>query len=209
MPASRQSSGFTLVELMVTVAVFVTLVMLAVPSFTDFRKRSAIRGATEEALGFWNQARFDAARLNQPIKFGLVTSGSNFCLGAAPATTAELTAVAAGTAITPCDCFTTTACTVGRFPADATASSQAEWRGVTVAASPSLGVGTSGVTVIEPKKTALFASGDEGNISFVSPTGRWNYKVNLHIDRFGRGMLCESTSATDQLTEYANRRCAD
>ena len=35
------------------------------------------------------------------------------------------------------------------------------------------------------------------------------YKINLNVDQLGRGLLCESSSATGQLPDYAHRRCAD
>jgi prepilin-type N-terminal cleavage/methylation domain-containing protein len=207
---SRQKKGFTLVELMVTIAVFLVLAVIAVPSFISFRQRSAIRAAGEQSLGVWNQIRFEALKHNSPVKFGVRTSGSNFCLGARPATQAEVNSVRAGTAVTACDCFFTSPatddCTYGAFPA-----SPAEWRGVTLQAAPTLGVGTSGVTIIDPKKTALIASGDAGNITLIGPgpSGAGSYKINMHIDRFGRGVLCQSTTATDKLSDYTNRNCAD
>jgi prepilin-type N-terminal cleavage/methylation domain-containing protein len=190
---AQRRAGFTLVEMMVTVAVAVILIMIAVPSFTDFRQRSAIRGAGEEVLSLWNQARFEAAKRNANVKFGISTSGGNFCVGVATA--------ASATDSTPCDCFTAGACNIAVFPAD-----QAEWRGVTLSGTPTLGQDT-GVAVIDPKLTKLTESADAGTVSLAGPAGHYAYKLNLAVDRFGRGYLCESTSASDHLAEYTARQC--
>jgi prepilin-type N-terminal cleavage/methylation domain-containing protein len=192
----RRTLGFTLVEMMVTVAVAVILIMIAVPSFTDFRQRSAIRGAGEQALSLWNQARFEAAKRNSLVKFGVVESAGSFCLGVATTTSA--------TDSTPCDCLTANACDIATFPA---VGDQGEWRRVTLASAPTLGQ-TTGVVVLDSKIVKLTENADEGAITLAGPSGAKAYLLNLRIDRFGRGYLCESTAAVDKLTEYSARQCA-
>ena len=187
--------GFTLVELMVTLAVVGILVMLAVPSFTDFRHRSAIRGAGEQALSLWNQARFEAVKRNSRVKFGVMTDvAGNFCMGVATTTT--------DADATPCDCLTSaTSCNIARYPAD-----QGEWRQVTLSGTPTLGQNTS-VVVIDPKFTTLTEAADAGAITLADPAGNLEYKLNLRIDAMGRGYLCESTASTGHMAEYTSRTC--
>lgn len=202
--AGRSNSGFTLIELMVTVAVMLVLMMIALPSFEGLRQRSAIRGAGEQALSFWNQARLEAAKRNSMVKAGVSVSGSDFCLGAA--TTTDPADEFA------CDCFETDPdedlyCDIARFPGD-----QSEWKGVTLSGTPTLGsddLDVDGFAIIEPKRTNLIDSSAAGTISLAGPPGHWSYKLNLHVDRFGRAMLCESTAATHHLSDYGNRQCAD
>src|SRR5688572_17100840 len=82
--SSHRQSGFTLIELMVTLAVLFILVSMAVPSFSGMRQRAAIRGAADQTLSFWNEARFEAVKRNKLVKFGVATGpGGAFCLGAA------------------------------------------------------------------------------------------------------------------------------
>jgi prepilin-type N-terminal cleavage/methylation domain-containing protein len=211
MAARKKRSGFTLIELMVTVAVIVVLSMIALPSFQALRQRSAIRGGADQLLSFWNQARFEAVKRNSMVKVGVVqaNSGAQFCLGAATTTNSADT--------TPCDCTVevpadaTTACNVARFPADMS-SGQDQWNRVTLAG-VTLGGGTTLSTiepaVIEPKRTALTVAADDGSITLLGPPGPYSYKVNLWVDRFGRPVLCESTASTHHLAEYTERRCAN
>lgn len=195
--ASRRIRGFTLIELGITVTVIVVLMLLALPSFSSFRQRSALRGATEQALGFWNQARLEAAKRNELVKVGVSGSANDFCLGATTTTIDDLNNNV------PCDCATAGACDVATFPAN-----QEEWGGVTLLGTPTLGEDT-GVAVIEPKRTALIDPDMAGTISFAGPSGPKDYRVNLRVDRLGRVSLCQSTSAPDEMSDYANRECAE
>lgn len=194
----KRALGVTLIELMVTMAVLVILAMMAVPSFQSFRQRAATRDAGDEALSFWNQARFEAAKRNAMVKVGVYHSGSTFCLGAATTTDPADS--------TPCNCSaaapSTNACDVARFPAD-----QNDWRSVTLSGTPTLGSNT-GVAVIDPRLTSLTQSTDAGTVSFLSPQGNFRYKLNLHVDALGRGVLCESTADTRPMSDYVDRRCA-
>ena len=203
---SHRSSGFTLIELMVTLAVIVILTLIALPSFQSFQQRSALRGASEQVLSLWNQARFEAAKRNQMVKFGVNTSGANFCIGLATTTTVNDT--------TPCDCFTANACNVAVFPAVPSSAfdTQSEWRRVTFittnGTTPTLGGTNNAVAVIEPKRTALAASGEAGILSFQGPSGRRSYRLNMYVDDFGKATLCESNLAVDHMSDYLTRRCA-
>ncbi len=68
--------GFSLVELMVTVAVLSLLMVLAVPSFTEWIQNSRIRTAAESVQNGVQLARAEAVRRNARVEFALVgTSG--------------------------------------------------------------------------------------------------------------------------------------
>ena len=199
----HRPQGFTLVELLTTLSVLCILAVIATPSFSQMRQRAALRGAADNTLAFWQDARFEAIKRNRLVKVGvLANSDGSFCLGAA---TTDNPADA-----TVCDCRsaapTTNVCDVARFPAD-----QSEWRGVSFTGA-TLGGGTSSLqrpVVIEPMRTMLTEAGDAGTLSLASPTGPAAYELRLSVDRLGRGRLYESLDAADTLSDYTTRRCAE
>jgi len=60
----RRVSGFTLIELMVGIALMAILAALAVPSFNDFRQRAALRGAVEQFGSTLAEVRNEAVKEN-------------------------------------------------------------------------------------------------------------------------------------------------
>lgn len=198
----RLTKGFTLIEMMVTLAVIVVLLLVAIPSFRSFQQRAAIRSASEGVLGFWNQARLEAARRNSMVKVGVKVTGSTFCLGAQTTTL--------GTDQTLCDCFTANACDVAAYPGN-----QQQWSGstlskVTLGTSDWPTVATNKTAVIEPNRSMLTETGDAGVIQIASPSGPRAYLLNLQVDALGRAQLCQSTSVgvANSMSDYGQRRCA-
>lgn len=197
---ARSSSGFTLIELMVTLAVLAVLAVLAIPSFIELRQRSSLKGAADQISSFWGDARFEALRRNVPVKVGFQADAAGaYCIGA---TTVD------ATDDTACDCFTANACDVGAFPAD-----QSQWRGVRIFPAPNtttLGDDDSdviGVAAINPKRGTLTDRGDAGRISLRGPTGSMDYRLDIIIDGNGRAFQCEPAAAPSKIPDFTDRRC--
>lgn len=75
----RSSQGVTLIELMVTVAVAVILMTVAIPSFRDTIIRNRLTNAANTFMGALNYARTEAIRRNQNITL-CKSSDGNACL---------------------------------------------------------------------------------------------------------------------------------
>ena len=72
----NQSAGFTLVELMVTVAVIAILMNIALPSFNNMMRSARIRAAAEAVNNGLQKARGEAIAQNTNIEFVLGTDTS-------------------------------------------------------------------------------------------------------------------------------------
>jgi type IV fimbrial biogenesis protein FimT len=196
------SRGFTLIELMVTLAVLAVLMAAAIPAFVDFRERAAVRGAGEELVSFWATAKLEAVKRDKPVTIALrKDAGGKVCLGASTTSAA-------------CDCFTPNAtsniCDVAQFPTNDTAAAQAEWKGVTMVGNPTLGPTDSdgdGVATIDPKRGFLATASDVGGMTVQSP-GRNAFRLRLYVDRWARPYLCAPTDSPRILPEYSSRTCA-
>jgi len=67
MPRRKLAAGFTLVELMVTVAVLAILVAVAVPSMADFSANNRLAAAKSAFSSTVALARTEAAKRGQPV----------------------------------------------------------------------------------------------------------------------------------------------
>ena len=68
-PAAQQ--GLSLVELMITVAIFVILALMALPLFTTWLASQQVRTATEAVLDGLRVAQGEAIKRNQAVRFVL------------------------------------------------------------------------------------------------------------------------------------------
>ena len=72
MPASsqaRSAQGFTLLELMITIAVLAIIVALAVPSFTSLLNSNRLSTGANNVVAGLQVARMEAVRRNTPVTF--------------------------------------------------------------------------------------------------------------------------------------------
>lgn len=79
---TRASSGFTLVELMITIAVLAVLVALAAPSFNESIQRARLKGAADAVVAVIATARQQATRLNRDVSLSVRGSAGAWCVGA-------------------------------------------------------------------------------------------------------------------------------
>jgi type IV fimbrial biogenesis protein FimT len=71
--------GFTLVEMMIALAIVALVLFVAVPSFTIFLQNQQIKNAANSALDGLTFARAEAIRLNTPVRFQFVSDLTDSC----------------------------------------------------------------------------------------------------------------------------------
>ncbi len=74
----RHRQGFTLIELMVALAIAALLLLLGMPSFTTFVRNSEIRSTSESIINGLRAATTEAANRNRPVTFSLKGSGADW-----------------------------------------------------------------------------------------------------------------------------------
>jgi type IV fimbrial biogenesis protein FimT len=79
MRPARREQGFNLIELMIGIAIFATLMMLAIPTFTVFLGNQRIKNAAETTIAGINIARAEAVRRNAPVRFQFVSDLTASC----------------------------------------------------------------------------------------------------------------------------------
>lgn len=102
----RLQTGVTLIELVIGLAVFGILTMLALPSFTAWLQNLQIRAATESIQNGLQTARAEAIRRNAQVSFSMAGPDSSW--NVAVVSTAENIQTRAGTEGSPNAQITTT-----------------------------------------------------------------------------------------------------
>ena len=78
-PLQPRARGFSLVELLVVVAVLGLVLMLGLPNVSAWLQNTQIRNAAEATMAGLQLARGEALRRNRPMRFNLVDSLSAGC----------------------------------------------------------------------------------------------------------------------------------
>jgi len=167
--------GFTLVELMVTVAVMAILMTAAVPSFVDFFERNRVRGAADGVISVVSDARAEAVKNALDVNISMGGNGTAWCIGgnaAAPPSGGNPAGAAAA-----CDCTDTDACLVSgqRLAVDV-----GEFPGVAVGALPAALTFDHTLGVVSPM----------GSRTVVLTSPRGKYDVAVQVNALGQARMC-------------------
>ena len=172
---ARCSRGFTLMELMITVAVLAVLAALAAPSLSDFFDRNRVRAAADDVVSLISNARAEAVRNDLDVNIAMRGSGTAWCVGANAAVPPTGGAPAAGA--TECNCAVAGVCLVsgGRQVVEST-----DFTGVSIGALPASFDFNSTLGAIVPL-------GDR-TVTLTSPTGK--YDVAIQVNALGQAFAC-------------------
>lgn len=174
----QTSRGFTLVELMVVIAVVAILAVVATPSYQRLIDNYNVRKAGEDVVSLVSNARSGAMKLHRQVNVSF-TTGANWCVGANAA--ALPAAGAAATAAAACDCSSPGTCLVqneqlavpiGKHPgvSMASASNGLTFNGITGVAE-NAGVPTGSTIVLDSPRAYFQAT------VTISPLGQANLAI--------------------------------
>lgn len=174
-PGNPPPPGFTLVELMVTLAVMAILMTAAVPSFVDFFERNRVRGAADGVISLVSNARAAAVRNAIDVNISMAGSGTAWCIGGnagTPPSGGHPAGVAAA-----CDCTDGDACLIS---GERVAVDVGAYPGIAVGALPAALTFDSTLGVVSPM----------GSRSVVLTSPRGKYDVAIMVNALGQARMC-------------------
>ena len=175
----HKSQGFTLIELMVVIAVLAIMLALASPSFADFFQRYRLRGAADKVVTLLASARAESVMRNRDVSIDFKGAGGGWCVGAKATPDPEIPGNLVGSAAS-CDCNAdATQCTLSDSRTLVVASTEVS--GVTIGAVP-------GTLVFSSKNGAMLPIGSTAQTTLKSPNGK--YTLRLDVSALGRASLC-------------------
>ncbi|MEG3191415.1 prepilin-type N-terminal cleavage/methylation domain-containing protein [Lysobacter sp. D1-1-M9] len=178
--AGAGSSGFTLVELMVTLAVLAILLAAAQPSFADFFERYRLRSAVDDTFAVFANARQAAVEADRNVRLSVGGTTTAWCVGAVQAAEPGTAGALVETIPAACDCTAAASCMVG---GDLVVVNGTGRTGVSVAA--------VGEDFTYDSKGGTLAVGDwtpAPSIQFLSSTER--YGLTVVVSALGQARTC-------------------
>lgn len=177
-PTLPLTRGFTVVELMITIAVIVVLAALAVPSFVDLFDRNRVRGAGDALISVISNARVEAIKNDLDVSVAMTGGGTAWCIGghaASPPSGGNPAGAAA-----PCVCTN---------PADATACLVGGQRtAIEVGAHPDVSVGPLPATFTFDSTLGAIVPLGARQVTLTSPSGK--YDLAVEVNTLGQARLC-------------------
>lgn len=188
----RRSPGFTLIELMVALAVVAVMVALAIPSFSDFYAKARLRSAADDMASLISTVRMEATKTNRDATLSVHGTSPAWCMGASqvaqPGVTQPIT-------------FSNTDCACDSAPATCQVDGtkrvvdSSAYGGVTIAAadySKVLGIdGIYGATLDPASPTSTLNS---MSFNLTSPVSK--FKLTLNVSPMGQTQVCVPAGAT-------------
>jgi len=176
-PHGNRESGFTLIELMVAIAVLAVLLAAAGPSFADFFERYRLRSAVDDTLNLFAVARQGAVEADRNVKVKFADSTSDWCGGAIEQTSPSTVGDPVPLDPTACVCESAPdSCLVGGENLVVNAGG----RGVTI--------GAGGTTVTFDSKNGTLNPLATREVDFISSSGRYGLKVQ--VSALGQARAC-------------------
>jgi type IV fimbrial biogenesis protein FimT len=172
-------AGFTMVELMVVIAIVLLLLLIAVPSFADLIDRARVRGAAGAAISVLSEARGGSVQTNRDVVVNFAGTNPAWCIGAVKAAEPAVGDAFDPTLDAACDCSgAPTGCTVNNQQLTVLSG---DYNGVTMGARPANFIYDGRLGVLQDFSTLP-------SVTFTSPKGK--YQIQVNVAALGQASLC-------------------
>ncbi len=163
----QTSKGFSLIELMVVLAIVVILSLIAPPSYQRQLDNYKVRKAGEDLVSLISNARSSAVKLHRQVNVSF-TNGASWCAGAKSAVAPTAGAIAASAIA--CNCATTnaSACLV-----------DTEQLAIPIAKHPGVSMGTGATALVFDGVTGATVGLAGSTISLTSPRNYFTATVTV------------------------------
>ena len=175
LPHAKFELGFTLIELMVTLAVMAVVLAAAAPSFAEFFDKYRLRGAADAVVSMVSNARAESVKSDQDVNVAFTGSGAAWCVGANAAGTP--TGGNRAGAATACDCTVTTECQVS-----------GQRMAVEPEAFPDVKIGALPAAMIFDSKLGTVTPLGSRTVTLTSPKGK--YDIQVQVNALGQARSC-------------------
>lgn len=162
--------GFTLIEMMISVAVLIVLVAIVAPSFNNFFDKYRVKRAADTFSSFLINAKSEAIKRNKSVSTVITGNGATWCAGMTENAT--------------CNCSTANACQIDGV--DRVISSTA-YKGVKL-----LGPTTTTAPHVFEFKTQRGTVVGNNSVQLESAAG---LKLNVVVSLVGRIKLCSPSGS--------------
>jgi type IV fimbrial biogenesis protein FimT len=181
----RTTAGFTMIELMIGIAMLAVLAAVAAPAFTDFIERARLRASVDQIVSFLALARQESVKRDRDVTVAVGGSSTAWCLGAVSAADPANEGDPVPASPDACDCSGTPgACAVG-----------GEQR--VVSAAPGSGVTlTADNTITFSSKFGGLADLSAVGDPMVATSKSGKYELTVEVSPLGHARSCIASGKT-------------
>lgn len=187
------NKGFTIIEMLIAVAVLAIIVSLALPSYQSIIEKRQVTSAAEQLTAFLSSMKGEAVKLNEDLALSYT---EDVCLGFQQS-------------LSPCDCSTNSCKVNYDYDRDGTIDATIDRAirysdfsypdvvtGITFTNQRGADAGNGDLMVYDSVRGMLDHGYTEKlSISLVSATGL--YALNVEVDPLGRVSICNATTGGD------------
>ena len=174
------NKGFTVIELMITIAVIAIVTSLALPSYRSIVEKRQVTSGAEQVMAFLSTAQMEAVKRNQFVAVNYQDNGGAWCFGLTAADDDDAS----------CDC-TNNSCTL---------DGQLRVLNSTMLKRPQVlsaaTVGGDDDTLVFDPVRGLTVGAEVADIALISPDAT-SWALNIQITPTGRVKICTDSGRGD------------